>query len=49
MWPISDRSPATRIIAPLFDRAVQTVYRAHREAALRNISARRAAFAKVIR
>jgi len=40
---------ATRIIAPLFDRAVQSVYRAHREAALRNISARRAAFAKVVR
>lgn len=38
---------ATRIIAPLFDRAVQSVYRAHREAALRNLSARRAAFAKV--
>jgi hypothetical protein len=39
---------ATRIIAPLFDRAVQSVYRVHRDAALRNIAARRAALAKVI-
>jgi hypothetical protein len=38
---------ATRIVAPLFDRAIQAVYRARRDAALSNISARRAALAKV--
>jgi hypothetical protein len=38
---------ATRVIAPLFERAIQSVYRARRDAALSNLAARRAAFAKV--
>lgn len=37
---------ALRAAAPIFDRAVESVYRARRDAMSKNISARRAAFAK---